>query len=573
MVVRHHAARAGRVCAENGRAYGVFVSDFAGGVCHGAGAARAGVAGLDRQAGGQSVDARGGDSSLRGTVRHRAQRLQFAVRLDDGGADDACVRADEIAGLAGKGGGVACAIDVPGVPYPFARAGVGVSEGERGWTDWPGGAGAGRVDFDGAGGVCDWCGAGFAEASGSAAHEESAMNKPIYLYITPFFPSPESWRGGYCLDAAKALMRDGRYDVRVMVTGKGGDYEWDGIKVYRFKKLGLPCGVAPFLVNWLNNRRFKRKLREMGIRPEEVAVCHANTLGFTHYAAYFKGFNPKAKTVVQMHSSYSFGLRSGRLGVLPGHATILYLYLRRMCAKVDLLAFVSDMARRTFGKMYVGAPEGEVRDVRSQLWLGRWLPALKINETAVVYNGLDTALFNAEGRKPHEGFVIGCVANFQPLKDQMTLLKTVNLLKGKIPELKVRLVGTGEMLGACKEYVRQQGLEGIVSFEPEIDHRAMPDFYRGLDLFVMPSRLEGFLCVCVESWACGAPAMFCEGTALPELVPEEEKGMWLFRPMDAQDLADKVLAYRANPKEQHFTRSLEIGHIWREFLIDFRAGI
>lgn len=392
------------------------------------------------------------------------------------------------------------------------------------------------------------------------------MSKPIYLYITPFFPSPESWRGGYCLDAAKALTRDGRYDVRVMVPGSGHDYDWDGIKVYRFKKLVLPCGVAPFLVNWYNNWQFRRKLEEMGVKPEEVVVCHANTLGFAHYGAYFKGLNPKTKTVVQMHSSYSFGLRSGRLGLLPVHATMLYLYLRKMCMGCDVLAFVSDMARRTFGKIYVGAPEGEVRDVRSLLWLGRWLPALKIKETAVVYNGIDLALFCQKEKPAHEGFVVGCVANFQPLKDQMTLLKAANLLKDKVKGLKVRMVGSGETLPACKEYVRANGMEGIVSFEREIDHRAMPDFYRELDLFVMPSRLEGFLCVCVESWACGTPALFCDGTALPELVPEEEKERWLFKPMDAQDLADKIMVYRSHPADQHFTRSLEIGRIWREFL-------
>ena len=387
-----------------------------------------------------------------------------------------------------------------------------------------------------------------------------------YIYITPFFPSPKTWKGGYCLDAAKALIKDGQYEVLVLVPGDGDDYEWDGIKVHRFKSFGLPCGVAPFLVDGYNNRQFRRKLAEMGIRPEEVAVCHANTLGYAHYAAYFKRLNPKAKTVVQMHSSYSFGLRSGRLGILPVHATILYLYLRKMCMGCDVLAFVSDMARRTFGKIYVGAPEGEVRDVRSLLWLGKWLPALKINDTAVIYNGLDPDLFCRKEKMAHEGFVIGCVANFQPLKDHMTLIKAANLLKDKVPGLKVRLVGSGATLPKCKEYVRANGLEGLVSFEREIDHRVMPDFYRELDLFVMPSRLEGFLCVCVESWACGTPAMFCEGTALPELVPEEEKGKWLFKPMDAQDLATKILAYRACPTEQHFTRSLEIGHIWREFL-------
>lgn len=33
------------------------------------------------------------------------------------------------------------------------------------------------------------------------------MHKPIYLFVSPFFPTPESWRGGFCYDMARALVR------------------------------------------------------------------------------------------------------------------------------------------------------------------------------------------------------------------------------------------------------------------------------------------------------------------------------------------------------------------------------
>ena len=155
------------------------------------------------------------------------------------------------------------------------------------------------------------------------------MKKPIYLYITPYFPSPDKWWGGYCLDAAKAIVRDGRYEVRVMVVGNGEDYEWDGLSVSRFRRVMAPCGLIPFFVNCVNNRYFLRKLGVMGINPRDVAVCHANTLVYGHYAAFFKRLNPAAKTVIQMHSSYSLHLDSGWLGVIPIHATMLYFYYRR----------------------------------------------------------------------------------------------------------------------------------------------------------------------------------------------------------------------------------------------------
>ena len=83
--------------------------------------------------------------------------------------------------------------------------------------------------------------------------------KPIYLFVTPFFPSPESWRGGFCLDAAQALIRDGRFDVRVFVPGTGPDYEVEGVRVHRFPCKVLRCELAPFLVERCNVRAFVRR--------------------------------------------------------------------------------------------------------------------------------------------------------------------------------------------------------------------------------------------------------------------------------------------------------------------------
>lgn len=389
-----------------------------------------------------------------------------------------------------------------------------------------------------------------------------STQKPIYLYITPFFPSPESWRGGYCLDAVKAIMRDGRYDVRVIAEGTGDNYEWDGIKVHRMRRLVAPCGLVPFLLAPINNLLFRRTLKRMGIKPDDVAVCHANTTEFGHYAAWFKRMNRSATAIIQMHFSYNFSLASGRLGVVPLHASLLYLYYRHVCEKVDILAFVSKMACDTFGKRFTNTPEDDIKDVRSQLLFGRFMRDIRLPKRMVVYNGVDQDLFYPKPRNSHEGFTIGCVANFQPLKDHMTLLKAANILKDKIDGLMVRLMGSGATLQACRKYVADNALEKVVRFEKEVDHRSLPDFYRELDLFVLPSRIEGFGCVYAESLACGTPFICCRDAGIAELVSDE----WKIAPLDATELADKILAYGNTRQEQHLKRDLEINGIWREFM-------
>lgn len=52
----------------------------------------------------------------------------------------------------------------------------------------------------------------------------------------------------------------------------------------------------------------------------------------------------------------------------------------------------------------------------------------------------------------------------------------------------------------------------------------MPDFYRKLSLFVLPSRVEGFGLVAAEAAACGLPVVATDTSSLPEIVVEGQTG-------------------------------------------------
>ena len=45
--------------------------------------------------------------------------------------------------------------------------------------------------------------------------------KGLYLYVTPFFPSRDNWRGGYCFDQVMALKRSGRIGKFVVLKPRG----------------------------------------------------------------------------------------------------------------------------------------------------------------------------------------------------------------------------------------------------------------------------------------------------------------------------------------------------------------
>ena len=72
-----------------------------------------------------------------------------------------------------------------------------------------------------------------------------------YLCVTPFFPSPNDWRGSYVYDQVKAIQRNSDYEVVVFKEGgkNDSDYEIGGIKVYRYRIRALPSNILNGIFN------------------------------------------------------------------------------------------------------------------------------------------------------------------------------------------------------------------------------------------------------------------------------------------------------------------------------------
>ena len=133
-------------------------------------------------------------------------------------------------------------------------------------------------------------------------------------------------------------------------------------------------------------------------------------------------------------------------------------------------------------------------------------------------------------------------------------------------KMTLTFVGSGETLRECQEFVREHGLESCVEFRREVTHEKLADFYRSLDLFVLPSYFEGFGCVFTEAWACGTPFVTCEGQGMDDLIPEEGRGTWLCRPRDPDDLAAKIRHVIEARPEQTLTGPVDIDVLVARFL-------
>lgn len=394
--------------------------------------------------------------------------------------------------------------------------------------------------------------------------------KPIYLYVTPFFPSPTNWRCEFSLHMVKAIAAAGQYDVRVFVPGSGEDYEYGGIRVSTFRTRQLPSAILPFLFRKGNERSFEESVAKAHIDWADVAVCHANVAMFGIYALAAKRHNPKCLAILHHHDQASFGLNLGRLRHFWPHKVILYRQLRAIHEEMDLHAFVCAASERNF-RAVPKVPDGVVyEDYRRQMrWLGFLRPP-RIKDSIVLHMGANEDLFHAETevatKRDPAVFAIGCIANFQPLKDHLTLLKALKSIDAELGAWHLTLIGSGETLPACRQYVAENALADKVEFRTEVRQKELPAFYHSLDLFVLPSYFEGIGTVDLEAAACGVPFIACHGQGADDLLSPEERNRWFVPVRAPEALARKILWVARERPRQTLSAPVGIRAIVEEYL-------
>lgn len=387
-----------------------------------------------------------------------------------------------------------------------------------------------------------------------------------YFFVTPFFPSPDNWRGSYCYDFVKALLRE-RSDLRVevFVPGNGGDYEIGELIVHRFKTKQLPSNLLPFLFRKHNEQSFLLAVRKTGINVKDVVVCHGHTANFAIYPLAVKRTNPNCLALLHHHDLCSFGLNLGRLHKCWIYNLIMFPVLRRLHEQIDGHVFISEASRRSF----LSAPDTDwtvYADYKKQM---RGLPyrSVHVKKSFVLHNGIDAKLFYEEASSSNNNsgkIVLGCVANYLDLKGHVDLLNAVAVLRSRGYGIFVRLVGNGHERKRCEKLAKDLGVDA--EFIDEMRHEDLPDFYRSLDLFVMPSYFEGFGCVYVESWACGTPFVACEGQGIEDMIADNEKALWLAKPRDAIDLANKIEYFIQHHPAQHLKGPISFNETVPQFI-------
>lgn len=143
---------------------------------------------------------------------------------------------------------------------------------------------------------------------------------------------------------------------------------------------------------------------------------------------------------------------------------------------------------------------------------------------------------------PRSGQTLLCVARLtraDAYKGVDVLLRALPHIRSRCPQVRCIIVGDGDDRARLESLTRALAVAPTVEFRGEMDCNGLLAAYREADLFVLPSRGEGFGIVFAEAMWCGLPVVAARAAATPEVVADGETGI-LVPPEIPEALASAV---------------------------------
>ena len=154
------------------------------------------------------------------------------------------------------------------------------------------------------------------------------------------------------------------------------------------------------------------------------------------------------------------------------------------------------------------------------------------SEIRVIYPGVDTARFSPSytGRE-QDLFVIGIAARLDRVKGLDNLLLAFKGFQKRWPRSKLKIAGSGGLQKSLVRMTNDLGIKEKVEFCGWVPRPEMPSFYRGIDLFVLPSTVlrsgvtEAAGVVLLEAQACGVPIVASNTGGISEIVLDKHSAI------------------------------------------------
>lgn len=135
---------------------------------------------------------------------------------------------------------------------------------------------------------------------------------------------------------------------------------------------------------------------------------------------------------------------------------------------------------------------------------------------------------------------VGRLAASERMKGLDETILALPKVAGAIPETVYVIVGDGDDRQRLEELAKQHGLADRVVFTGAVSDEELIGFYKQCDVFLMPSRQEGFGIVFLEAMAFEKPVIGGNHGGTPEVIADNETG-FLVQHGDVAALAERII--------------------------------
>jgi glycosyltransferase involved in cell wall biosynthesis len=163
----------------------------------------------------------------------------------------------------------------------------------------------------------------------------------------------------------------------------------------------------------------------------------------------------------------------------------------------------------------------------------------------VIHNGIDTVKYSPKNRKKirtelgidSNTFIIGYLVRLTYQKNPFTLLKAFQILTEKFNDIKLMIVGEGELKNEVINFINKNYLDDkVISFPYRSDVNVL---LNAIDCYVLPSLWEGLPYGLLEAMSMGVPSIASKADGIPEVIDDNVNGI-LVDPKNHNQIADSI---------------------------------
>ncbi|MBU0478058.1 glycosyltransferase family 4 protein [bacterium] len=249
-----------------------------------------------------------------------------------------------------------------------------------------------------------------------------------------------------------------------------------------------------------------------------------------------------------------------RIDIVHAHTSHAHT-IGAVAAKIKKIPFVVTrrvdfgVARNVFSNIkynYLTNKIIAISNAIKNILINAGVPQDKIN---VVYSGIDIGKFDSisdtqylceEFSLSEDSPIVGTIAHLTDHKGHKYLLNAVPEVLKIFPNALFLIIGKGELEEALKKQVKELDITENVIFTGF--RKDIGELLSIMDLFVLPSHLEGLCTSLMDAMLMKLPAVATTAGGIPEVVVDKETGV-LVPPKNPKALADAIIQLLSNKEE------------------------